>query len=292
MKIQTECVPCLIKRIIFESEQSTFDNDKKTAAIKHACRVLSEIYDPTKCSADIATQVHKVVYETLEDTDPYLDLKQKSNAIASSLISRVEELISQSDNPLKTSMICSIIGNTMDFGIEGGSSHPDVLHNIFEKTYAEGLGHDDFLPLIKCLDHSKHILLFTDNCGEVVFDKILCREVKKVYPNLLITLVVKGKAILSDATLQDAEEFRFNDVVDNILTTGCFAVGVDFKNLPSDLQQALTYADLIVCKGMANYETFSETEYKPIAYLLRTKCDPIAKSMNIARNVNAIKFYA
>jgi len=45
----------------------------------------------------------------------------------------------------------------------------------------------------------------------------------------------------------------------------------------------------LICKGMANYESFSETGYRPIAYLLRTKCNAIATSMNIALNVNAIK---
>jgi hypothetical protein len=291
MKIRTECVPCLIKRIVFEAEQSTEDKKKRTAAIKNACRVLSEIYDPDRCSAEIATKVHKIVYETLDDPDPYSDLKHKSNLVATSLLPRVEYLINNSDDPLKTSMLCSIIGNTMDFGIEGGSSHPEVLKNIFEKTYSEGLGYDDYSPLMRLIEHSKHIVLFTDNCGEIVFDKILCRELKKVCPDLFITLVVKGVAILSDATREDAEEFGFKDVVDEILTTGCFAVGVNFNALPSNLEHALNRADLIICKGMANYESFSETEYRPIAYLLRTKCNAIATSMNIALNVNAIKLY-
>ena len=38
-------------------------------------------------------------------------------------------------------------------------------------------------------------------------------------------------------------------------------------------------------------EAFSETNYHPIAYLLRTKCTAIANSMNIPINKNAIKVY-
>jgi len=291
MKIHTECVPCLIKRIIFEAEQSTVDKKRRTEAIKNACRILSDIYDPNKCSAEIATTVHKIVYETLGDDDPYFDLKSKSNLVAKSLLPRVEELMKNSDDPLKTSMICSIIGNTMDFGIEGGSSHPQLLMDVFEKTYSEGLGYDDYQRLKQLLKDSKHVVFFTDNCGEIVFDKILCRELKKFNPDIYITLVVKGEAILSDATSKEAEEFKFKDVVDEILTTGCFAVGVDFNLLPSDVEESLNRADLIICKGMANYESFSETRYMPIAYLLRTKCNAIANSMGITINVNAIKVY-
>ena len=291
MKIHTECVPCLIKRIIFETEQSTADKKQRTEAIKNACRVLSEIYDPNKCSAEIATKVHKIVYETLGDDDPYFDLKSKSNLVAKSLLPRVEELMKNSDDPLKTSMICSIIGNTMDFGIEGGSSHPQLLMDVFEETYQEGLGYDDYPRLKNLLKDSKHVVLFTDNCGEIVFDKILCRELKKFNPDIFVTLVVKGEAILNDATSKEAEEFKFKDVVDEILTTGCFAVGVDFSLLPSDVEESLNRADLIICKGMANYESFSETRHMPIAYLLRTKCNAIADSMNLPLNVNAIKVY-
>jgi uncharacterized protein with ATP-grasp and redox domains len=291
MKIQTECVPCLLKRIIFETELSTKDPIVKTKAIQNACKVLAELYDPNECSAVIATKVHKTVYETLGDDDPYQELKRQSNQVAQSLVPRVEELIKASDNPLKMSMICSIVGNTMDFGIEGSSTHPETLREIFEQTVANGLGYDDTVKLKNLVKTSKHVVLFADNCGEIVFDKILCRELKKFNPNMFLTLVVRGEPIISDATIEDAEELNFNEVIDEILTTGCFAIGVDFTKLPTELDKVLKQADLIICKGMANYEAFSETDYHPIAYLLRTKCNAIANSMKLPLNVNAIKAY-
>jgi len=291
MKIQTECVPCLLKRIIFEVEQSTKDPEVRTKVIKNACKVLSKFYDPNECSATIATKVHKIAYETLGDDDPYKDLKNLSNKVAQSLVPRVEEMLKESDDPLKTSIICSIVGNTMDFGIEGGSNHPEELRDIFEETVAEGLGYDDTSKVEELLKKSKHVMLFADNCGEIVFDKILCQELKKFNPNISITLVVRGEPIISDATMKDAEELKFKEVVDEVSTTGCFAIGVDFKKLPLPLKKALKQTDLIICKGMANYEAFSETDYRPIAYLLRTKCTAIANSMKLTLNVNAVKLY-
>ena len=290
MKIKTECVPCLIKRIIFEAEECTNDKKLQTKAIKNACRALSEHYDPNGVSAEIATRVHRVAYDILGD-DPYKDLKKTSNQVAKSLIPRIEELIRSSDDPLKTSIICSIIGNLMDFGISGGSTRPEVLKNVFDKEYSHGLGHDDTEDLKKLLKSSKNVMLFTDNCGEIVFDKILCREIKKFNPDLFLTLVVKGVPILSDATMDDAKELKFDEVVDEILNTGCFAVGVDFSKLPDVVKTKLEKADLIICKGMANYESFSETDYHPIVYLMRTKCNSIASSMGIPVNINAVKLY-
>lgn len=291
MKIQTECVHCLLKRIIFETEQSTEDKDLRTKTIRNVCKALSELYDPDKSSASIATKVHKIAYETIGDNDPYKELKKQSNLVAKKFIPRVEELIGCSDDPLRTAIICSIIGNMMDFGIDGASQHPEFLNDIFEEMFAEDLGFDHTDDLKKLLSKSKKVLLFTDNCGEIVFDKILCRELKKFNPGIFLTVIVKGEPIISDATLEDIKGLHFEEVTDDILTTGCFAIGLDFGKLPEALKKDLEKADFILCKGMANYEAFSETDYRPVAYLLRTKCTAISRSMDLPLNINAVKLY-
>ena len=177
MKIKTECVPCLIKRIIYEAEQSTNDPELRTKVIKNAGRALVELYDPNECSITIATKVHKIAYETLGDDDPYKELKNRSNKVAETLVPQVEELIEKSEDPLKMSMLCSIIGNLLDFGIEGASNNPEMLIETFEESIKEGLGYDDIEQIKDLLSKSKNVLLFTDNCGEFTFDKILCREI-------------------------------------------------------------------------------------------------------------------
>ncbi len=291
MKIQPECIPCLIKRILFESELSTKEKKRQTAALRNACLILAETYNPKTCSATIATQVHKNVYDTLQHHDRYKRLKQLSNSVATSLVPKVEHLITTSSDPLKTSIQCAIIGNIMDFGIDGASIHPQSLADVFDRFYAEGLGYDDYKTLRTLVKNASHILLFTDNCGEIVFDKILCRELKHLNPMLHITAVVKGEPILSDATASDAKTIALHEVVDEIVTTGCFAVGVDFLKLPAPVKKTLKHTDLIISKGMANYESFSETANRPIAYLLRTKCHAIAQSMNLPQNISVIKVY-
>lgn len=291
MKIQPECVPCLLKRIFFEVEHSTKDKKIRAKTIKNACKLLAELYDPNVCSATIATKIHKIAYETLGDNDPYRELKYVSNKIAHSLVPRVEHLINCSDDPLRITILCSIIGNMMDFGIPGASDNPADLLKIFEETFANDLGCDDTDELKQILSKSKNVLLFTDNCGEIVFDRILCRELKKFNPDIFLTVVAKGEPIISDATLEDIKELNFEEITDKILDTGCFAIGLDFDRLPVKLKKALGQADLIICKGMANYEAFSETDYHPVAYLLRTKCTAIANSMELPLNINAVKLY-
>jgi uncharacterized protein with ATP-grasp and redox domains len=291
MKIQTECVPCLLKRIIFESELRNKNSRLTSRIIREACTLLGQLYDPSVCSAEIATKVHKQVYELLEDSDPYFELKQMSNKVAKSLLPDVYSLLDSSDDRLRTAMVCAIIGNILDFGIEGGSKDPEDLHDDFNTYFNEGLDHDDYSKVYRILKNSKRVVLFTDNCGEIVFDKVLCKELKSMFPDIVLSVIVRGEPIISDATIKDADEFGLNDIADQVLTTGCFAIGVDFNRLPKAVIKELNQVDLIICKGMANYEAFSETDYHPIVYLLRSKCTAIAQSMGVSLNKSIIKLY-
>jgi uncharacterized protein with ATP-grasp and redox domains len=134
-----------------------------------------------------------------------------------------------------------------------------------------------------------NILYFTDNCGEIVFDKLVCQELTTY--DVSLTLVVKGVPILTDATIEDALSLQLDEVVNNILTTEVFAVGIDFEKISDRLRNRLQKANLIICKGMANYEAFSEKSYKPIAYFLKAKCKSIAEDIHAPLGANVIKVY-
>ena len=66
--------------------------------------------------------------------------------------------------------------------------------------------------------------------------------------------------------------------VEKIISTGGFAVGFPFWDMTNELKTAFENTDFIVSKGMGNFECFTETNYKPLAYLMRIKCIPIAEA--------------
>ncbi len=290
MKIDAQCVPCLLKRVLFETGLASSSDSKKTKAVKEACRALSLHYDSRGCSAAIATAVHRAVYDALGTTDPYYDLKRRSTREAMGLMPTVERLLNESADRMKTSLLCAGIANMLDFGIEGAEATPEQLSQVFTRLYQEGFGHDDSPLLKQLLSRSRRLVFFADNCGEHVFDKVLCRELRRAYPDLSITLVVKGVPILSDATLEDAAAVGFSEVVSSVLTTEAFAVGVPVP-LPKIVASAVAGADLVLSKGMANYESLSETSIRPIAHLLRTKCAPIAASLGLPAHISVLKVY-
>jgi uncharacterized protein with ATP-grasp and redox domains len=50
-------------------------------------------------------------------------------------------------------------------------------------------------------------------------------------------------------------------------------------------------ADLILSKGMANFESLSDDEYRPVAFLLRTKCRPVANAIGAAEGQNVVRVW-
>ncbi|MBC7129344.1 MAG: DUF89 family protein [Thermoplasmatales archaeon] len=285
MKINYACIPCLLKRVIFESKL-VVDEEKLHYIMKKVLEKFSEIYDPKRSSAEIATEIHALAYELI-GKDPYKNLKEESNRMALSILPKAKKIIENSENKLEKAILCSIVANSIDFGIEGSASSPQELFSKFEEYLNEGFYINDFEKMEKYL--KGNILYFTDNCGEIVFDKIVCEKLKEY--DVSISLVCKKYPILTDATYEDAIKIGMQDIVDEVLTTGKFSVGVDFSGISEKLKTKLGEASIIICKGMANYEAFSETRYKPIAYLMRVKCEPIAKSIGAEKSKNILKIY-
>jgi len=287
MKMKPRCVPCILNRVVYESELVLKDHKKMEEVMKNVVKKIQELYGSNLSSAEIATQIHGLTYELIGSKDPYKELKEKSTEIAMKLIPRAEKFIEGSKNRLEAAMLVAIAGNSIDFGISGSASSPEDLERKFDELIKQGLYHNDFRKMEKYLNG--RIVYFTDNCGEIVFDKLVCRELRNIAS--YITLVPKKYPILTDATYEDVKKLGFDEVVDEIISTGGYAVGIDFKSMPEKLRDRIAEADIIISKGMANYEAFSETNYKPIAHLLRVKCKSIGEDMDLPVNINAIKLY-
>ncbi len=284
--MKPRCVPCLLNRVLFETMLVTEDTNIQKEVLLKSMKIIEKEYN-NHSSAHVATKVHQKAYQIMGSVDPYRDLKKKSNQVAKSILPRAQELIAESNDSLQAAVLCSIIGNTIDFGIEGSASSPQDLKHFFEEAFRQGLEYND-LDCIRNLLKG-NIVLFTDNCGEIVFDGLLCKELKKY--DIHLTVVVKGAPILTDATFEDARYAGLDKIADEILDTGGFAIGMDFNNLPSVLLKELKSSTLLICKGMANYEAFSETNYQPIVYFLRVKCQSIAEDMGVPLYSNTVKFY-
>ena len=273
MQVFPECVPCLTSRVLYEAKLSSTDVTTQLkaeeAAVKTMCRMGFE--GPI---ALLSTEVHRAVYRILGDDDPYRHVKRLANETAVKLLPTVQSLIQTSSDPFRSAVIAAIIGNTFDFGVLGFEVATDDFEKEVATIYRHGLDIDDTDAIKPLLND---VVYVADNVGEIVYDGLLIEQMRKL--GARVTLVVRGGSILTDATMEDVWEFGLDKVADGVMTTGSNAIGIKLDEIPAELRDILPRASLIIAKGMANYEMLSEYSFKPVAYLMRVKCAPVAESV-------------
>ena len=277
MKISPICPACLLNRTYMECKMVTDDYEKIFKAVGEALKILAERYPKREINAHIATYMHRKAYEVLGVEDPYKKLKEKANNVAMKFLPAVKDFVERQDDKFKASAIASIIANTFDYGVMGHRVADEDFMDYFKTQYAKGLA-IDHLDDIRDLCKGKVVYL-TDNCGEIVIDTLFMKEIKAICERL--TVVVRGRPILSDATLEDALKAGVDKIADEILTNGLGAIGIIEEELPAETLERLENADVIIAKGMANYESLSESRFKPIAFLLTAKCEPVAENIGV-----------
>jgi uncharacterized protein with ATP-grasp and redox domains len=288
MKMNPRCTYCLLSRVHFQSKLSTDDEELISKTIHECLGVMNKHYNPEAVSASIATKIHRKCYEVLEDNDPYGVTKKLINQAAMKVLPVAKEKIyenSPDDREIfRRVVLASVIANYFDFGIMGFDASEDKFEDAFLKHFEHGLDVDETPKMLGLLED---VVYIADNCGEILFDMLVFDVIKKLGGK--ITLVVRGGPILTDVTLEEVKEFEIDRKVDRILTTGSNAVGVLIEEAPAELINAMKDATLIISKGMANYETLSEHNFGPIAYLLLTKCECVAEDLGLEQGLSVAK---
>lgn len=285
MEINAECVPCLLKRVVFQAGL-VGDNGEFDAA-EAAVKAMAGTIGKGARSVDVATAVHSAAYGAIGVEDPYLDLKLRADEVAARLLPVAECMVRDSDDPLKTAFLVSVVGNIMDFGIGKAIDDPDEFGAVFDDMLAQGIDEAEFEKVRALVESVPGIVYMFDNCGESQFDKILIRQFKAMGKR--VVGVVRGAPILNDVTMDDAIRIGLDGELDAILTTGKFFIGIDWRDVPSDLMEELYSCGAIVAKGMANFEaSFREDVPVPLVHVMRSKCRPVAESMGVPLGTNVV----
>ncbi|MHB8052462.1 MAG: damage-control phosphatase ARMT1 family protein [Methanoregula sp.] len=276
MKLTDTCVDCLLSRVAFECQLASADKacTEKTVS---ACRdLLLSMKDSSLFHPQIASAVHRKACEMIGNPDPFRELKAAGNNQAMDVCRQVRgRLVSFHDL-----VLASVIGNTFDYAVKDHDVTGD-FSRFFEEEFNKGLDVDDTARII---DLSQRVVYLTDNCGEIVFDRLLAGFLKARGSH--VTVAVRDAPILNDATMEDALALGFDRIADCLTTTGGGAeIGLDMAKMPADLAKAIDECTIIISKGMANYESLSEyRNLPPVAYLMCVKCEMIAGDTGIARD--------
>jgi uncharacterized protein with ATP-grasp and redox domains len=279
MFIHSECIPCIITVRLQEMEMMGLSEDVKLRVMRDIVKYLLENAVENMDVTFIATNTFRIMKKTTGNMDPYRSCKIKSNSIALSLLPYLKRYVDESRNDVEAfrkACIASVVGNAIDFGV---AEYKFSLEEV--KIANTTLSIDNVEELLKLLKPGVSILYLLDNAGEAVFDTLLLEKIK--YRNVKTIGVVKSGAFQNDVTIEDVKSLDLHSYLDEIVETGTDGSSIFLWEISEKLLRMLNDADLIISKGMANYEYLSNEIKirKPIFYLLKAKCSIVAEKLGI-----------
>ncbi len=281
MRTYLECIPCLLKQTIEASVMATEDRDLHLKAVQEVAKFLIDT-DIDRSPPEISTEVHRIIREVTNCDDPYKNIKHEQNQTALEYYPKLKDLISSSDDRLKTTVKLAIAGNVIDFGTPNRFDINDTINRILKTEFPV----DSFDNFKTKLNQASSILYIGDNSGEIVFDKLLV-EVLLEQKNYDITFAVRSEPIINDVTREEATAVGLDELT-KIIEIGTNNPTTVLELCIPEFQKCYKTSDLIIAKGQGNYEALGTAQN--LFKLLVVKCGVVANDIEGCVKVGDIVF--
>jgi hypothetical protein len=240
---------------------------KKAEAITR--EILENARDNRLSSHQLAGQILKEIKRLTGVSDPYKQFKAQEMALARKIFAQIK---SNNLSDLRSCVSLAILGNSLDFfknPAEALAEIPTQLNTGVSYFY------DDIDRLAAFIKKKpERVLYFSDNAGEIFFDIRLYEYIKARAQKTI--LVVKGGPSLNDLTRDEMQFADLGDYFSEVADTGSDGVGIDWDNASKEFLDLVASSDLIIAKGMANFEAiYPKNIAPPVFFLFKVKCDPI-----------------
>lgn len=144
--------------------------------------------------------------------------------------------------------------------------------------------HGSAAALREASGRARDLLYLADNAGEIALDRLLIDQL----PRGAVTVAVRGRAVINDATLHDAHFVGLGKRAKPI-DNGSDAPGTLLADCSAEFREAFARADLIIAKGQGNYESLAGTSDRPIWFLFVPKCPLAARHVGAPQDALVIK---
>ncbi len=273
LNIAPACVECIINQA--ERVGRTLHVDETTTQkLIFIARSMSEHFSFSQTPPEVATPVYEEMAKILHKEDIYDEIKTLSTKKALSLLPLLEKQLETSEEPFMTALKIAVAGNVIDLASEITFDLDEELAKIFYTDFAV----DDSKKLAALLQKAKNVVVLGDNAGEHVFDKLFVETLQKLYPQIKFYYFVRGKPIINDVTRKEAKEIGFGAVCE-VVDSGVDTPGFVYSRANERAQKLFDSADVVISKGMGNYECLTPSCKSPIAFLLKVKCNVVAASL-------------
>lgn len=283
IRLNAGCINCMLKRYL-----SRFPKDlTETERLEYMQMICTKIGEasPEEGAPVLVQAIKQELKERYKLQEDFTKEKHYFNQMMLGKEAEISAIVSHTSDPLKLALQYSMTGNYIDFGSMNVVDE-EYLEKLLNTVQERPIDEETYSTLRKELDTATKLVFITDNCGEIVLDKVFIKVLKNLYTYLEITVIVRGGETLNDATLADAEEIGLTDIV-KVISNGNDIAGTCMKKLSVEARSALEQADIILSKGQANFETLRGCG-KNIYYIFLCKCDMFAKRFGVEKYTGMI----
>ena len=268
MKINSFCLACLIN--MQESQVRKFDDEEKKMDYMREILAFLSSCDPDLSAPALVKPLSRIYEKYWGKRDSMEEVKQEFNDYLLSMEKELEAQIRNHPDPLEAALCYARTGNYIDYAAVKDITKEKLLE-LFESQGSAGLEKEMYRRFLDDLEHASSLVWLTDNCGEIVLDKIAMKILREQYTDVKVTAIVRGEPVVNDADLEAARYVGLDRIV-NVTGNGSGIAGTDLADISEEAEQLIRNADLIVSKGQGNFETIHGCGLN-IYYLFLCKCE-------------------
>ncbi len=272
MHTALECIPCFARQALEAARFVTDDVSVHERIMRDVLHSAAEM-DLAQCPAAVAQRIHRQLRQLTGVDDPYRPVKDRFSRMALDMLPQLSARVREAADPLVMALRLAIAGNVIDLGVNGGLTEEEARHAVAGAM--DDPFHGDVDAFRDAVANARSILYLADNAGEIVLDRLLIERM----PTERVTVAVRGRPILNDATMADAEAAGLRDLVE-VIDNGSDAPGTILSDCSSSFLRRFAQADLVIAKGQGNFETLND-ETGNIYFLFKAKCPVIADHIGL-----------
>lgn len=277
MKLAEECKGCLFKSQLKKVEKEESD-ETKLAAFKEGVRALCANPPEDYCSPLLMRDINRLHERIFGHGIDYSKEKSLFNRALLKMEDKLYAQIEAADDPVTEALKFAMAANYIDFA-RLSDLNENAVDYVMEAAVRAVPQEKSLSSFKRKLETAKQVCVLHDNCGEIVLDKILIRIIKKLYPQIRVVSVVRGKPVINDVTEKDAEEVGLYEVSE-VINNGTDAPGTYLKEISPETKAVLAESDIIISKGLGNLETLYGEGISAF-YTFTCKCEHIAEHFNL-----------
>ena len=266
------CTQCLLKKHLTNYPDTATEEERLTY-IRRLFSILTDIA-PGESSPVVVNRILTLQKEMFDQFVDYTDIKKHFNQLMLEQEDWIYTDISSAADPIRRAVQYVMKGNYIDFGVLS-DVNSEKLMELLSQAKDQTIDEQIFEELMQDLTSAKNMVLLTDNCGEIVLDKLLVRTIMSQFPDLQIHVIVRGGHALNDATMEDACQVGLPDLVE-VIGNGTCLQGTYLPDISKEARDLLEQADVILSKGQGNFESLQYCGLN-IYYLFLCKCDLFTK---------------